>query len=266
MSGMSCQDVRVRLLEFQRGRIDPPARAQIEAHLESCAACAHEAAAEHALSEALEERLPQHAAPLALKRRLAAQWPATVPRPSWWSRWGRPVLPAVAVAAVLLVVLPIYYRHATVLPGTGAGMVAEAVTDHLRVISSQHPLDIEGGGMHQVKPWFEGRLDFAPVVPFLGDEEFPLRGGALGYFMDRKAAVFVFRRRLHAISLIVFRAEGLPWPVRGREPMGSTETYPSVARGFNVILWRRGELGYALVSDLDRQELTQLVMRLVRDA
>ena len=54
-----------------------------------------------------------------------------------------------------------------------------AVNDHLRVLASQHPLDIESGGIHQVKPWFEGRLDFAPVVSFLGDEEFPLRGGAV---------------------------------------------------------------------------------------
>jgi hypothetical protein len=64
--------------------------------------------------------------------------------------------------------------------------------------------------MHQVKPWYEGRLDFAPVVRFLGDQEFPLAGGAIGYFLNRKAAVSVFHRHLHAISLIVFPARGLP--------------------------------------------------------
>jgi anti-sigma factor RsiW len=70
-----------------------------------------------------------------------------------------------------------------------AGLVSEAVNDHLRVLSSQHPLDVESGGIHQVKPWFERRLDFAPVLAFEGDAEFPLRGGAVGYFRDRKAAV-----------------------------------------------------------------------------
>jgi anti-sigma factor RsiW len=261
---MDCPDVRTRVLDYQRGRLDAPTRESVEAHLESCAACAHEAAAEEALSEALDERLPQHAAPLALKRRLATQWPAAARRPSWWSRWGRPLVPALAVAAVLLVVMPLVYQRGRVSPGDGVSMVAEAVNDHLRVLSSQHPLDIETGGLHQVKPWFEGRIDFAPVVPFDGDAEFPLQGGAVGYFLDRKAAVFVFHRRLHVISLFVFRAEGLPWPAGGRQPLGSTQLYASSARGFNVLLWRRAELGYALVSDVGRQELTQLAMKIAQ--
>jgi len=145
-------------------------------------------------------------------------------------------------------------------------MVTEAVNDHLRILSSQHPLDIESGGMHQVKPWFQGRLDFAPVVPFLGDAEFPLRGGAVGYYLERKAAVFVFTRRLHEISLFVFRAAGLPWPTTGRQAVGGARATITTSRGFNVILWREGELGYALVSDVDVPELSQLAAKLAGGA
>ena len=141
-------------------------------------------------------------------------------------------------------------------------MVSEAVNDYLRLLSSQHPLEIASGGIHQVKPWFEGRLDFAPVVSFEGDQDFPLKGGSVGYFLDRKAAVFVYGRRLHTIALFVFRAEGLPWPSRGLEAMGSAHASVSVSRGFNVLLWRAGELGYALVSDLDARELRGLGAKL----
>jgi anti-sigma factor RsiW len=264
---MDCGDVQPHLLDYRRGRLRPAAREEIHAHLESCAACAREEAAEQALTQVLEERLPQHAAPLALKRRLAARWPLTAaPRPSWWSRWGRSLVPALAVAAGLLVVVPLYYQRAVLSPGDGPGMVAEAVNDHLRILSSRHPLDIESGGMHQVKPWFEGRLDFAPVVGFLGDQEFPLQGGAVGYFLDRKAAVFVFQRRLHVISLFVFRAEGLPWPSRGLTRVADADAHATVARGFTVILWRSGGLGYALVSDVNRQELTQLAVKVAGGA
>jgi anti-sigma factor RsiW len=260
---MNCEEVQARLLDYQRGRLESAAREEVQSHLEGCTACSREEATEQALSEVLEERLPQHAAPLALKRRLAAQWPMrSTPRPSWWSRWGRSLVPACAVAAVLLVVMPLYYQRAILSPRAGSVVIAEAVNDHLRILSSQHPLDIESSNMHQVKPWFEGRLDFAPAVSFLGDQEFPLQGGAVGYFLDRKAAVFVFHRRLHVISLFVFRADGLPWPAGGREPLRNTEASMAVARGFNVMLWQSGELGYALVSDLDRQELTQLALKL----
>lgn len=254
---MTCDEARDLLLDAQRGRLPAEPRSRLDSHLAACAACAGEATAEQLLSEALESRLPQHAAPIALKRRLAAEWPARRPRP--WPRWRSGLVPALALAAVLLAVIPIYYQRAG---ERGGAMVTEAVNDHLRILSSQHPLDIESGGMHQVKPWFEGRLDFAPVVRFLGDDEFPLRGGAVGYFLDRKAAVFVFHRRLHAISLFVFRAEGLPWPTRGLEHVGPVAARVTASRGFNAILWREGELGYALVSDVEVPDLTRLAERL----
>ena len=257
---MTCEEARDRLLDAQRDRLAPETRATLQAHLQGCAACAHEEAAEALLSEALEGRLPQHAAPVALKRRLAATWPdepAATPGP--WRRWGRYLVPAAAVAG-LLIALPILSQRAS--ESAAERMVAEAVNDHLRILTSRHPLDIESGGIHQVKPWFEGRLDFAPVVRFDGDQDVPLRGGAVGYYLDRKAAVFVFNRRLHTISLLVFRADGLPWPTRELRAVGASRAHVTTSRGFTSVLWRDGELGYALVSDVDPAELARLAERL----
>jgi anti-sigma factor RsiW len=261
---MNCDDVRPELLHYQRGQLSMLLQNDIRVHLQGCPVCAQEVAADALLTETLERRLPQHAAPLGLKRRLAAQWARTAPPPpSWWARWRLSVVPALATAAVLLMAVPIYYGQIGPFQSDRpASMVTEAVTNHLRVLSSQHPLDIESGNMHQVKPWYEGRLDFAPVVRFLGDEEFPLAGGAIGYFLDRKAAVFVFHRRLHAISLIVFPARRLSWSTRGLTPVGAIRADVSVDRGFHVILWRQGEQGYALISDVDLPELTQLAVKL----
>src|SRR3989449_1864523 len=143
----------------------------------------------------------------------------------------------------------------TTLFRSAQALVAEAVNDHLRVLLSEHPLEVESGGIHQVKPWFAGRLDFAPVVPFGGDVEFPLKGGAVGWFVDRKAAVLVYQRRLHPISLFVFRADGLPWPARGGGRIGGVGAFPPTARGVTGRLLRTGDLGYGLMADLDPQEL-----------
>lgn len=40
--------------------------------------------------------------------------------------------------------------------------------------------------------------------------------------------------------------------------------YASVERGFNVILWRAGDLGNALVSDVDARDLRELAARFAR--
>jgi anti-sigma factor RsiW len=262
---MTCEDARERLFEYQRGRLALVAEGEVRAHLDGCAECARADAVEHELTKALEQRLPQHPASLALKRRLAAQWPAPgAASRSRWSRWRPALMPALAVAALLLLATPVLYyeRAASRTAGERAGLVAEAVNDHLRVLASQHPLDIESSDVHRVKPWFEGRLDFAPRVAFEGDAEFPLKGGAVGYFRDRKAAVFMYTRRLHPITLLVFRADGLTWPTRAPAPGGSTEVYRTADRGFNVIMWRTPELGYALVSDVDARDLNALATRI----
>jgi anti-sigma factor RsiW len=261
---MKCDEVRLHLLDYQEGRLRLEAQSAVRAHLDGCADCTRAEAVEQELTRLLEHRLPQHPASLALKRRLAAQWSEPMVERSWWSRRRASLAPALAAAAVILVAAPLVFHERTASREAReqSAMVTEAVNDHLRLLASQHPLDIESGGLHQVKPWFGGRLDFAPVVTFEGDADFPLKGGSVGYFRDRKAAVFVYARRLHAISLLVFRADGLSWPARGLVRIGGREAVVTSERGFNVIVWRRGELGYALVSDVDAGELRELALRM----
>jgi len=138
--------------------------------------------------------------------------------------------------------------------------VAEAIADHLRVVYRDRPVDIESGGPHQVKPWFTGRLDFALPTVFGGDGEFTLQGGSVGYYLDRKAAVLVYKRGLHTASLFVFRADGLAFPSPDQD-LGGTPVALRQERGFRVAVWRQEQLGYALVSDLSAEELVRLAAR-----
>ena len=126
-------------------------------------------------------------------------------------------------------------------------------------------MEIESGGSHQVKPWFEGKLDFAPVVPALEGTDVRLRGGAVGYVFDRKAAVLVYGLRLHVVTLLEFRAEALAWPDAGARQIGSVRGHETSTRGFNAILWRHEGLGYALVSDVNAKELSELAARVAAE-
>jgi anti-sigma factor RsiW len=253
MKAMDCTQARENLLAARRDLLPAEQAGAVRAHLAECAACARADAADAELSNALS-RLPKRKASDALRSSLTARW--APPKRSYRGRLGQIAAGAtlaVAIAAGTLLVVRSGDRS--------DAMFAEAMNDHLRVLYSEHPVEIESGGIHQVKPWFAGRLDFAPAVGFAGDADFPLKGGAIAYFMDRKAAAFVFSRRLHTITLFVFRADGLPWPAAVGEALGAHSVYARTSHGFHELLWREGDLGYALVSDVAEPDLRELAAR-----
>jgi anti-sigma factor RsiW len=230
--------------------------ARIYAHLTTCQACQGLADAERTLDRLLEERLTQRPASPALKRRLQARLPATaapVQRPR--ARWLVPVAGAVAACAVVVVV-GLRRDHLPTDRAVADPLVAEAIADHLRVVYRDRPVDIESGGPHQVRPWFTGRLDFALPAVFGGDQEFTLEGGSVGYYLDRKAAVLVYR------GGCTRRRPGLP-----RRPARLSDSQPRSRRyaGSGAPGARLpggglapGPAGYALVSDLTLDEIIRL--------
>ncbi|HTJ46158.1 MAG TPA: hypothetical protein VL463_28835 [Kofleriaceae bacterium] len=177
------------------------------------------------------------AAPARLRRRLERRFVRGE------RRWILPALTGLggAIAAAALVLL--FLRPAAALPDPAF----EAVGDHQRVLAARE-LGVIASDMHHVKPWFAGKLDFVPPVTFLGDDDFPLRGGDVAIFLGHKAATFVFARRLHVISLFVFD---------GDAPSGER-----TIRGFHVATWSAGGFGFALVSDVGWDDLRALRARL----
>jgi anti-sigma factor RsiW len=255
---MECNEARNHLLDRRRGTLTGELRAEVDSHLAECEECRHEDAADRELSAALEHRLPKRRAPEALRRSIEERLEG---KPTRVAGANRRTARVFAIAAA--VILPAAAAAVFVIskPSQPDAMVTEAVNDHLRVLYAERPIEIESGGVHQVKPWFDGRVDFAPVIAFGGDDDFPLQGGAVAYFLDRKAATFEFKRRLHPITLFVFRADGLPWSTLATGSsvsLGHVRATEQTSRGFHVLLWRDGDLGYALVSDLDPRELETL--------
>jgi anti-sigma factor RsiW len=258
---MNCEEVRAHLRDYVKHRLEPGLGGGVGDHLESCASCTHAERTEQALDEVLEQRLPRFAAPPSLQRRLGLLVRRPAPVRAAPRRWMRTLAPAMA-AALAVGFGGLLLQRGADRSGDPARLTSELVNDHLRVLASQHRVEIESGGPHQVKPWFEGKLDFAPVVPAPEGGELTLRGGSVGYVFDRKAAVLVYGLRLHVVTLLVFRAEGLELPGAREVQRGPPQLGEQSARGFNVVLWRSGGLGYALVSDVNPEELGQVAARL----
>src|SRR5262249_31584323 len=110
-----------------------------------------------------------------------------------------------------------------------------------------HLADVGSSDQHTVKPWFAGRLSFAPWVGDLSDEGFPLMGGRLDYLDNRPMAAIVYKRREHVINLFI-------WPTEDARPHS-----PRLLRenGYQIVHWADAGMTYWAISDLNATELQQ---------
>src|SRR5205807_3669007 len=108
-----------------------------------------------------------------------------------------------AMAATLLLAVSLGWRLLPALRGNGAeSQLASAVVDaHLRSLQPGHLEDVQSTDQHTVKPWFDGKLDFAPPVHDFTNEGFPLQGGRLDVVRGYIVAVLVYARRKHPFNV-----------------------------------------------------------------
>ena len=125
----------------------------------------------------------------------------------------------------------------------------------LRSATSRRLTEIASADRHAVKPWFQGKVDFAPAVRDLSAEGYVLLGGRLDHVADGQAAAIVYKVREHVINLFVWRAPG-PEDV----PLSVAP-----ARGFSLATWTDSGLRFAAISDTDAREIERFA-RLVRSS
>jgi anti-sigma factor RsiW len=104
-----------------------------------------------------------------------------------------------------------------------------------------------------VKPWFAGRIDFAPEVVALKDHDFALAGGRLDVLGGRPVAALVYRHGKHIINLFV-----RPAATKISESVtGATQLNEQTYEGFHLLTWTRSGLIYTAVSDTSTAALRQ---------
>jgi anti-sigma factor RsiW len=148
------------------------------------------------------------------------------------------------VAAVLLVAIASFKAGGRFAPSHGRLVAREVVLAHVRSLMANHLTDVASTDQHTVKPWFNGKLDFAPPVLNLASDGFPLIGGRLDYLDGRAVAALVYQRRLHSINLFI-------WPVQAANSQPSRET----REGYNLIEWNQNGMTFWAISDLSADEL-----------
>lgn len=257
---MSCLRTRQMLDAWLDGELDAGTSTALAQHAAGCPDCSALRSTRDDLRVALRAA-PRHAAPASLRRAVGAGFKAARrPAPQGVvPQWRLPRLPrllawwqALALAGATGALAMLATVFVLIGPGredAATSLREQMVARHVAALASNHLIDVASSDRHAVKPWLQGKVDFAPQVRDLSPQGFTLEGARLDRVGGRAAVALVYRIREHPIDLFVWRRAD------GRADGRDAALEMAIVRGFSVASWSVDGLEYAAVSDADAGEL-----------
>jgi anti-sigma factor RsiW len=254
---LSCQRAQELIHGYVDGELDLVRSLEVESHIHECEICAQAYRSQMTLRSSLKSDSLYYHAPEKLKKRIQSSLrkeakSELLPRGFNW-RW----LPVAASLTFMVLIGVVAWKLVPrSLQSSSDELLAQEVTsDHVRSLQMPaHLIDVLSSDQHTVKPWFDGKVDFAPPVKDFASRDFRLYGGRLEYLNNRSVATLVYQRRLHFISLYI-------WPA---EQAGSTGEVTVQRQGYNLIHWTGSGMNFWAISDLNSVELHEFA-RLVQE-
>ena len=195
------------------------------------------------LSRRLAAELPRYSAPARVRVAIVEAASPAPRRPAWLA----PLVAAAATTMTLaLLVLPVLSRIAP----------ADPVQRYVQAVVSEHSRTLMWGARHgavlpTVLPWLTEQSGIALPTVFAGDERLTFVA-AEPVYLERQRGVAIHYRDVdgHMLTYVALPAPGLVVPDRDRVQIGRWR--PALLRdsGFASWVWKQGEVGCFLVSDM----------------
>jgi len=244
---MTCAQALPLLSGYVDDELDVTQSVEINDHLRECATCTAAHRQHEALRSSLQRAGLAFAPPSGLEQRVRVALKGEVRAKSrqTYAAWRWATVPLAATLAAALAWSVANHRGT---PSAESLVLAELVSGHVRSLMVDHLVDVTTSDQHTVRPWFNGKVDFAPPVADLTANGFPLVGGRVDYIGARPVAVLVYKRRQHIINVFIWPSPSTP-TMEGREV---------ALQGYNLQRWNKSGLTFWAVSDVGNVDLTAL--------
>ena len=256
---MFCGDARKVI--YLADRLEPVSTQWVGAqeHLHQCTKCQTFFSQEEALRDLLKTRLAGRGVPPHVRESILGQIAEARARQRRqagpFALKGKRIPAAIAAALGALVALVLGVVSYQSLPlDRQERVLAEFIDDHLRFRPAV--FQIESSRVEQVEAWFSGKVDFLVQAPRF--EQAELLGGRLCYMFGKKGALLFYQKHGTPLSFYILEESGIKLDRVERHEYGDNRFAYGMGKGHNLILWKDRGLLYALVSDLQKDELIRL--------
>ena len=241
---MICREIDPFLYPYLDGELELAERMEIESHLQACPDCRDRVRTEASLKDLVRVKAAA-SAPRQLRDKVLGgmRKEHRRERAQLWLKVSAAAVVAIGVTGAVI-------HRRTV---SRERYLADAAIRHAHKL----PPEVVQPTPEAVTTWFEGKLDYRVPVPSLTNAR--ITGARISNVRDMPAAYISYQAK---------DAEGEPRRIglfvmdddKGELP---ADAWPDVevtnSHGYNVATWRKGEIVYEMVSDLDPSEIRQLL-------
>lgn len=161
---------------------------------------------------------------------------------------------ALTVAASIIIVVMAGYMYSTYVKNPS--ILNKIVGDHIQFLPSPG-MQISSSNPAEIMAWFRGRVDFSVNIPDLSAD---LKGGRLCRIDKKRLALLFYELNNSQISLFITDELDANKIKTGKEVMLKGRRMRLVEeKGYSLLLWQERNLTYALVSELNIEEIKKLI-------
>jgi anti-sigma factor RsiW len=247
---MNCSELDPLLNPYLDGEFGPSEQLELDEHFSSCSSCALRVHQERQFRQKLRCSV-QNAAfaqvpPASLRQNVLAGIRGERRR-AQMREWAK-----ASAAVLVLASAGVGYRRLR------APARQSFVEDAARWHAKRLPFEIQKESHEQVEAWFGGKLDHHVSVPHLHNAT--MSGARLSNVKDHPAAYISYQADTPSSSspkrVGVFVFDDAKDEIQAKSLPGFEL---DTSNGYNVAIWRDGEIVYELVSDLDEADIRNML-------
>ncbi|MCH8068654.1 MAG: hypothetical protein IID16_05195 [Candidatus Marinimicrobia bacterium] len=260
---MNCLEARKTILSKDTNAIDADISVAKQ-HVDTCRDCQQILKQQEGFKRILKARLSGQPAPTALREKILASVAAERLRNTVMQKrthFKRRSFIWTGAAAVLLILLFMIYQNLIQPKIEYASPAVHALAqDHIASKLRENPLDLWTTNTAELERWFSMRVDFAVRIPTL--DNLTLLGGRLCLINGERVVSLAFHKQSVPITLYIMDRDVIDLArIQVIDPRDQKPIFHGDAKGCNVIIWEEKGLIFSLVSDMNENELVELVAK-----